>query len=51
MIRGRWTERPDQRRRRYYHLTAAGRRMLSKQRGVWRTFVLALDRVARIQHS
>ena len=51
LIVGRWVERPGQRRRRYYRLTAGGRRMLNRQRGMWRTFVLALDRVARIQHS
>ena len=51
LIVGRWVERPGQRRRRYYRLTAGGRRMLNRQRGIWRTFVLALDRVARIQHS
>jgi PadR family transcriptional regulator PadR len=51
LIQGRWVERAGQRRRRYYRLTAAGRRVLARQRSVWRAFVLALDRVAHIQQS
>src|SRR5579863_7796134 len=31
-IQGRWVERPNQRRRRYYRLTAAGQLTLAKQR-------------------
>jgi DNA-binding PadR family transcriptional regulator len=46
LIGGRWVERPGQRRRRCYRLTAAGRRMLARQRGLWATFVAGLDRVA-----
>ena len=45
-IEGRWVEKAGQRRRRYYRLTAEGRRVLAKQRSVWRQFVRALDRVA-----
>ena len=45
-IEGRWVEKAGQRRRRYYRLTAEGRRILAKQRSVWRQFVRALDRVA-----
>ena len=51
LIDGRWVERAGQRRRRYYHLTAAGRKVLIKQRSVWKNFVTALDRVARIRHA
>jgi len=51
LIEGRWVERPGQRRRRYYKLTPAGRKVLAQQRGVWATFFLALDRVARIRHA
>ena len=35
-IRGRWIEKPGQRRRRYYRLTDSGRTVLSKQRAGWR---------------
>ena len=51
LIEGRWVERAGQRRRRYYRLTAAGRKVLRQQRTIWETFFLALDRVARISHA
>ena len=47
-IRGRWVEKAGQRRRRYYTLSAAGRRVLTDQRQTWSEFFAALDRVARI---
>src|SRR5436190_2904625 len=47
-IEGRWVERSGQRRRRYYRLTAAGRKVLASQRNVWGQFFAALNRVARI---
>src|SRR5262252_4879374 len=45
LIEGRWIERAGQRRRRYYRLTASGRKVLAEQRSVWDTFFIALDRV------
>ena len=51
LIDGRWIEKPGQRRRRYYRLTSAGRKVLAKQRSVWKNFVAALDRVASITHA
>jgi PadR family transcriptional regulator PadR len=51
LIDGRWVEKAGQRRRRYYRLTAAGRKMLASQRTTWQTFFLALDRVAGIRHA
>jgi DNA-binding PadR family transcriptional regulator len=51
LIEGRWVERAGQRRRRYYRLTPGGRKALVRQRGVWQSFVLGLDRVARIRHA
>ena len=47
-IAGRWLEKSGQRRRRYYRLTAAGRRRLTDQRREWHALVAALDRVARL---
>jgi PadR family transcriptional regulator, regulatory protein PadR len=44
-IAGRWVERAGQRRRRYYRLTAAGRKVLAAQRAGWRAFAAAMDRV------
>src|SRR6267378_3637138 len=51
LIEGRWVERAGQRRRRYYRLTPAGRKALTKQRSTWEMFFLALDRVAGIRHA
>src|SRR6478736_4709749 len=38
-LQGRWVEKPGQRRRRFYALTAEGRRVLASQRTTWKTFV------------
>jgi transcriptional regulator len=46
LLEGRWVEKAGQRRRRYYRLTAEGRRVLARQRSVWRQFMTALDQVA-----
>lgn len=48
LINGRWVEKPGQRRRRFYRLTAKGQKMLAAQRQTWRDFFEALDRVAGI---
>ncbi len=48
LVEGRWVERAGQRRRRYYRVTRAGRRVLASHRSVWEQFFLALNRVARI---
>src|ERR1051325_11244736 len=41
-IEGRWVEKPGQRRRRYYRLTSAGRKVLATQRDGWQEFVGAI---------
>lgn len=46
LIEGRWVEKPDTRRRRFYRLTPAGRKALAALRQDWRRFVDALFRVA-----
>ena len=65
LIQGRWVEqagtrpiaacaitRPvGMRRRRFYRLTAAGRKVLQTQRRSWGTFFAALNRVAGIGHA
>jgi transcriptional regulator len=51
LIEGRWVEKGGQRRRRYYKITAAGRKMLTSQRSTWENFYGALSRVARIKHA
>jgi transcriptional regulator len=50
-IQGRWVEKAGQRRRRYYKLTAQGKKILSAQRSSWRAFVEAINRVAGIEHA
>jgi transcriptional regulator len=44
-IEGRWVEKAGERRRRFYRLTARGRKTLAAQRRTWREFVLAVDLV------
>ena len=48
-IEGRWVEKPGQRRRRYYKLTAQGRKRLQRERSTWQQFFLALQRVTNFQ--
>lgn len=50
-IRGRWIEKAGQRRRRYYRLTPAGKKMLAKQRHGWIEFVRAISLITGIQHA
>jgi PadR family transcriptional regulator, regulatory protein PadR len=38
-IQGSWVEKAGERRRRYYTLTADGRRVLARQRDAWASFV------------
>jgi transcriptional regulator len=45
-IEGRWVEKAGQRRRRYYRLTPAGRRVLAEQRRSWQAFAAAIGRIA-----
>jgi PadR family transcriptional regulator len=51
LIQGRWVEKTGQRRRRFYRLTAEGRRVLATQRTRWEEFIAALTRVAGIKHA
>ncbi len=48
-IVGEWREHPNERRRRFYQITTEGRSVLVGQRGLWRGFVDALDRVAGLK--
>jgi len=50
-ISGRWVEKAGQRRRRYYRLTAEGRKTLAAQRNVWRDFVEAVNLITKIEHA
>src|SRR5438874_10304321 len=48
---GRWVEKAGQRRRRYYKLTAEGKRVLAAQRSGWRAFVEAVGRITGVEHA
>jgi transcriptional regulator len=50
-IASRWVEKADQRRRRYYTLTAEGRRVLRSQRKSWKEFVAAMSLVTGVENA
>jgi transcriptional regulator len=50
-IAGRWVEKAEQRRRRYYSLTPEGRKVLRSQQKSWKDFVAAISRVTGIEHA
>ena len=50
-ILGRWVEKAGQRRRRYYKLTAQGRKVLASQRQGWQTFVAAIVRITGVENA
>jgi PadR family transcriptional regulator PadR len=51
LIEGKWVEKAGQRRRRYYKLTSAGRQTLKSQRGMWRDFAAAMNRITGVEHA
>src|SRR6476659_1642049 len=50
-IRGRWIEKPGQRRRCHYRITDAGRKVLAAQREDWRRFVATLGQLAGVKYA
>src|SRR5215203_6628013 len=50
-IEGKWVEKADERRRRFYKLTKEGRKVLAAQRTIWESFVAAINRVTRPQSA
>ena len=50
-IKGQWIEKAGQRRRRYYRLTPAGRRVLDAQRSGWKAFVAAINRITGLENA
>lgn len=50
-LQGRWVEKTGQRRRRYYRLTAEGRRVLASQRDTWKTFVSAMRLITGVDNG
>ena len=51
LIAGRWVEQAGHRRKRYYRITAEGKRVLARQRSKWEEFIHALARVAGLRHA
>jgi PadR family transcriptional regulator, regulatory protein PadR len=50
-VEGRWVEKAGERRRRFYRLTALGRRVLAQQRNTFREFLAALNQLVRFDHA
>jgi PadR family transcriptional regulator PadR len=50
-IKGSWLERAGERRRRFYKVTAEGRRVLAQQKKTWAAFVEAVRRVTGDEHA
>lgn len=50
-LQGKWVERAGERRRRFYELTAEGRRVLARQRDTWKTFVAAMRLVTGVDNA
>ena len=50
-LKGRWVEKAGERRRRYYRLTAEGKKVLAAQRNTWREFVEAINRITTIENA
>jgi transcriptional regulator len=50
-IKGTWVEKAGERRRRFYKVTADGRKVLARQRKTWAAFVEAVRRVTGGEHA
>ena len=51
LIAGRWVEKAGQRRRRFYKLTAEGKRVLATHRNSWKEFIAAITRIGGMEHA
>ncbi|HUF47244.1 MAG TPA: helix-turn-helix transcriptional regulator [Vicinamibacterales bacterium] len=50
-IKGRWVEKPGERERCFYRLTAGGRRVLADQRRIWQAYVAAVNDVLGVDRA
>jgi PadR family transcriptional regulator PadR len=50
-LQGRWVEKAGERRRRFYALTAEGRRVLARKRETWKTFVHAMGLLTGVDRA
>lgn len=50
-IKGRWVERPGERQRCFYRLTAEGQRVLARQKQEWEGYIKAVNQVMGIDYA
>jgi len=50
-IKGRWVEKPGERSRCFYRLTAKGRKVLADHQETWKAYVAAIARVMESDHA
>ncbi|MGH9387753.1 MAG: PadR family transcriptional regulator [Vicinamibacterales bacterium] len=50
-LKGTWVEKAGERRRRFYKLTAEGRKVLAQQKKTWAAFVEAVRRITGNEHA
>lgn len=50
-LQGRWVEKAGERRRRFYRVTAEGRKVLRAQRNTWLEFVAAINRITGLENA
>jgi PadR family transcriptional regulator, regulatory protein PadR len=50
-LQGRWVEKAGERRRRFYRITAEGRKVLKAQQNTWDEFVTAINRITGMEHA
>jgi len=50
-IEGKWIEKAEQRRRRYYSLTEHGKKVLLSKQKSWKDFVAVITQVTGIEHA
>jgi transcriptional regulator len=50
-LKGTWVERAGERRRRFYRLTPAGRKVLVVQRATWKAFVESVTLITEGEHA
>jgi len=51
LVQGKWIEKSGERRRRYYRLTAEGKKALAAHRHNWREFIDALNGLTGFSHA
>jgi PadR family transcriptional regulator PadR len=51
LIKGRWVEKPGERRRRFYQLIPEGRAALARERQNWQDFIGVMTQLAGLDHA